>query len=363
MPRPAKVSSDSIDMLQVAKMFYREGLTKLDIADNLRIDPRTVSATLKRAIDTGMVHIEIRETQGNTSLKEQIGRKYPHILDIKILPTSGIVENKDQYFEMLQRFGKVAADLLDNMIERQERDRPFRVGISGGETLLEFVNAVPERLRANLHVHAVAVVPHGPSKMYASGVDPTINSTILWAKSGRRADHCHFTTIAPYDTKEKGARAHNFIQAQRAELAKNSTIKTVIEGMQNLDVVFTGLGTFTRPGPGFEFMNARLTTMSVLQPQLKIKDFVKLKAVGDLGYCLIDANGESNDDWRFFPSIGDYSHYKGVKYYRHMVQRKKPVVAIAGPFRLDPIKAALRGKLINILITDDVTAQQIAEGD
>jgi DNA-binding transcriptional regulator LsrR (DeoR family) len=35
-----------------------------------------------------------------------------------------------------------------------------------------------------------------------------------------------------------------------------------------------------------------------------------------------------------------------------MVEQKKPGVAIAGPYKLEPIKAGLKGKLFNVWITD-----------
>jgi len=42
-----------------------------------------------------------------------------------------------------------------------------------------------------------------------------------------------------------------------------------------------------------------------------------------------------------------------------MVEQNKPVVAIAGPYKLEPIKAALKGKLFNVWITDQHTAEEI----
>ncbi|MGD0798638.1 MAG: sugar-binding domain-containing protein [Acidobacteriaceae bacterium] len=363
MPKRVKFSEASIDMLRVAQLFYREKWNKQRIAESLNIDVRKVGATLERALQAGLVRIFIGETLENSLPEQQIKAKYPHMQKVLILPLHGRIETEQQYIGLLQRFGMVAASLLDDLIDRHGSKGPFRVGISGGETLLEFVNAVPDRLRRDLHVHATSVVPHGQPVMYASGVDPSTNATILWAKSGRIAGQCHYTTITPYDTDKTGIEARELIQTQAKMLSENPKIKAVIEEMRYLNVVFTGLGTLTSPAPEYSFMNKRLTTMGLLHPLITLEDFAQDEAVGDISYCLVNVDGKSDDKWRFFPAVGDHSDYPGVSYYRHMVEMEKPVIAIAGPFRLAPIKAVLRGKLVNILITDEDTAQQIVAGD
>ena len=361
MPRP-KNTPNAAQMLRVARMFYEDDKSKQDIAEKEKIDSRKVKWLLEQAKELDLVRITFRGTT-ESDLEHRIIRKYPHMLRVLILPLHGPVETTNQYGELLQRFALAAADHFDDLLKSHTSDMPLHVGISGGETLLEFVNAVPEQTRKNLHLHATTVVPHGQLAMSASHVDPSTNATILWAKSGRLPGHCHYTTVTPYDTKKRGMEARVFIRERLEELDRNSKIRAVIQGMQNLDVVYAGIGTLTPPAKADPIMKNRLTIMSLLEPLVTMKDLIKEKAVGDVSYCLIDADGNTSDDWRFFPRVGDYSEFKGEEFYRKMVEKKKAVIAMAGPYKLQPIKAALRGKLINTLITDEETARQLAEGD
>ena len=361
MPRP-KNTPNAAQMLRVARMFYEDDKSKQDIAEKEKIDSRKVKWLLEQAKELDLVRITFRGTT-ESDLEHRIIRNYPHMLRVLILPLHGPVETNTQYGELLQRFALATADHFKELLEKKTSDEPLHIGISGGETLYEFVKAVPEQARKNLHLHATTVVPHGQLAMSASHIDPSTNATVLWTKSGGLPGHCHYATITPFDTEKRGVEARKFIRERLIEFDRNSRIRAVIRGMHNLDVVFAGIGTLTPPPKCDPVMKNRLTIMSLLEPMITMKDLVAEKAVGDVSYCLIDADGNTRDEWRFFPRVGDYSDFQGVDYYRNMIAKKKPVIAMAGPYKLQPIKAALRGKLINTLITDEETARQLAEGN
>ena len=227
MPRP-KNTPNAAQMLRVARMFYEDDKTKQEIAKAEKIDSRKVKWLLEQAKELDLVRITFRGTT-ESDLEHRIRRKYLHLLRVLILPLHGPVETTAQYGELLQRFALATADHFEDLLLEHTSDEPLHVGISGGETLLEFVNAVPEQTRKNLHLHATTVVPHGQLAMSGSHVDPSTNATILWAKSGRLPGHCHYATITPFDTKERGVQARKFIRERLIEFDRNSKIRAVIQ--------------------------------------------------------------------------------------------------------------------------------------
>jgi len=366
-PRP-RDRADNALMRQVARMYYIEGKTRQTISKDLSLDPRKTSWLLDMAFKLGVVRIDIR---GETDA-EDLAARFQKKFDLKRVliappgPPIKTAQDAPLYTPLLRNLAVLAADYFDELVTRQEQDnpgQPFRVGISGGESLYQFVKAVPEKLRPQVHVHATSVVAHGQLEMSGSHVDPSTNCTNLWTKAGGLPGQCHYTTMTPYDTDAKGLpEARKFIKRELKRLTGNRKIEAVLTAAQNIDVAFTGLGTLTPPPGADAILMNRLTMMSLLQPNITLKDLVKENAVGDLSYCLFDENGNSNDDWRFFPMVGDFSEHKGLDFYRHMCDQRKTVIAIAGPYKLEPIKAALKGKLINVLITDEHTAREILEG-
>jgi deoxyribonucleoside regulator len=361
---------DNALMRQVARLYYVEGLTRQKISDQLELDPRRTSWLLEMALNLGVVRIDIRGESDEEELAARLQKKYG-LKRVLIGPSGPAIEtaaDTELYAPVLRNLAVLAADYFDELVSRQEQENPgvpLHVGISGGESLFEFVKAVPEKLRLNLHVHATSVVAHGHLEMSGSHVDPSTNCTNLWTKAGGKPGHCHYTTMTPYDIDAKGlSKVRPLIMGQLKRLRGNRKIEAVLREAQNIDVAFTGLGTLTPPPGADAVLMNRLTMMSLLQPNIKLDDLAKEKAVGDLSYCLFDENGESDASWRFFPMVGDFpedSKFKGVDFYRNMCEKRKTVIAVAGPYKLEPIKAALKGKLINVLVTDQHTVRKLVE--
>jgi len=360
---------DNAQMRQVARMYYLEGLTRQKISEQLGLDPRKTSWLLDMARQLEVVRIDIRGETKQEELAARLQRKY-ELKQVLIAPPSPPIQTLQDaplYQPLLRNLAILAADYFDELVNRQQQEnpgQPYRIGISGGESLYAFVQAVQEKQRPNLHVHATCVVAHGQLETFGSHVDPSTNCTNLWTKAGGLPGHCHYTTMTPFDTDARGPEARRFIKRELKRLLANRKIEAVLTEAQNIDVAFVGLGTLTPPrGADATLMN-RLTMVSLLQPLITLKELRDEGAVGDLAYCLFDEEGNSREDWRFFPTVGDFPEdyeYKGVDFYREMVKQRKPVIAIAGPFKVEPIKAALKGRLINVLLTDEHTAEELVE--
>jgi DNA-binding transcriptional regulator LsrR (DeoR family) len=364
MPRQRKVATTA-EMLEAARLFYRQKLQKREIARRLSTDIRAVTWLLKQAEDQGLVKVYIHETT-ETDLQHRVLQKFPHLKEALIVSVPSTAEasqptiqtatkshqdgsNPRPDAEILRRLAVLAAEYFDRLVDNQAR-RTLRVGVTGGESLLEFANAVPDRKREGVHFYPTALVGRGRSPSSAFHVDAVANATILWARSGRFQDHCHYATVSPYDSKKRGMPARAFIQAELKRIADSTSIKAVVKEMDKIDIAFAGVGIVNPTG--------RMTMTGLLNPIVTAQELRDEGAVADFCYNLIDDQGLGQDRWQFFLTAGHYSQYRGLAFFHHMVETGKRVVAIAGPRKLPAVMAALKAKVFNVWITDSATANE-----
>lgn len=101
--------------------------------------------------------------------------------------------------------------------------------------------------------------------------------------------------------------------------------------------------------------------MGVLRPLgIKPEELSAEGAIGDLCCSPFDSEGRGKDNWRFFLAAGHYDpKRRGVDFYRKMVEDGKSVIVMVGAYKVPAIVAALKGKLFNVLVTDEASAREI----
>jgi len=122
--------------------------------------------------------------------------------------------------------------------------------MSGGETLLEVMNALDDHPRRGVHFCASAFL--GRSRLRsASHVDPATVATVAWARSGRLSGHCFYATIPPPEAEYNLALPlAERKEALRRELKRAADIKPVqilIEELDDIAVAFAGIGVVIPP--------------------------------------------------------------------------------------------------------------------
>ena len=190
MPRPKK-TPDTAAMLEAAHLYYEKELSKQKIADRLRVDPREVTWLLSEARRLRLVRIDIPGLPEN-ELADRVAEKFQ--LE-KVLIAVGqrdrdkplAPKTSDQYDAMLRNCGVLAADYF-NQLADSAGTKPFHAGVSGGETVLEFVNAVQERERKNVHIYTTALIGGGgyrnPSRTFCLSLPPASYSANAGACRG-----------------------------------------------------------------------------------------------------------------------------------------------------------------------------------
>jgi deoxyribonucleoside regulator len=352
-------------MREVARMYYVEERTRQEISAELGLDPRKVTWLLDQAKELGVVRITILGPP-QEELAAQIKIKYPHLQRVLIAPGEDIKTGKRQSVDevtrqvdkLFERFAVLASDYFEAMFDRHPVGKQFHLGVTGGHRLLQFANAVPARPRKNLFVHAVALIGRGPLAK-SSHVEPSVVASLLWTRSGSFDGKCEYQTVEPYQLDGMSQQeAREAIKKELGRLKQIPSIHKVIDDLNDLDAVFAGFGFPSEPQ-----LEARMgMTGSLLESVTTAQQLAEEGVVGDFCYCPYDADGQSSDRWRFFLTAGDYSKYPGIEFYKNMVANGKKVVAFGGPSLLPVIKAALKAKIVNVLIIDEHTAQQLAKG-
>lgn len=351
------------DILQVARLFYNDELSKNSIAKKMGIDPRTVNVALKRARETGMVEIKIRETAFNKSLEDQLIEKYPHLKRVLTLPTLGPITTAEQHAEIVRRMGELAADYFEEYMNQQRG--PVHVALSGGVSVLETVNAILPKDRPNLFIHVTALVGYGAESETHNHLIPAVNVSILWAKSGKHpGDHLSYATVPPLPNDLDALAQIPSIKAALADMEKIN-IAFVAPVVVNLDRNLAVLHEDDKT------LRNQLSTTTLLPPHDR-RALAKAKAVAFFSYQPIDKDGNAAMDpnsaqpkaLQYFLSGGYGTDHPGVDFYKRLVKKGRTVVALGGPFKLPAIKAALKGKLMNVWVTDEDTARTIlTKGD
>jgi len=338
MPRTADTPNPA-QMLEAARLFYVEDEAKQDIAERLRIDSRKVTALLKQARETGVVKI----TLSGIAAEQKLRTRYPHLQRVMIVPGPRITAKK--YPELLRQFAVVGANYFDELVQNHPRGRELHIGITGGETLLEFAGAVPDRLRDNVFIHATSFVGHGKFGNSGTNVIPGVNAAVLWSRCGRILGNYEYATVPPppFDLDQ---------------MAGIPAIREVLDDMRLIDVAFASMG-MVKPPKSAPKLRGKLSMTQLLHQMVSTDELVHQGVVADFANCLVDKNGNGRPEWRYFLTAGYGTEYSDVEFYRRMVEQKKKVVVIGGPFKIPALMAGLRGKLFSIFITDQHSAAAI----
>jgi DNA-binding transcriptional regulator LsrR (DeoR family) len=145
----------------------------------------------------------------------------------------------------------------------------------------------------------------------------------------------------------------------------NTLVQKAVKNMHGLDVVFGGIGGYGIP----DDLKTRLTMEGFVQSIIAPEKLIEQGAAGDYSYCTYDHIGDGkkdrngNDAWRFFITAGHDSKTPGIEFFKNMAATPgKKVVAIGGPYLTPAIKAALKGKICNVIILDEYSAKEIVAG-
>ncbi|MBV9880234.1 MAG: sugar-binding transcriptional regulator [Gemmatirosa sp.] len=318
MARP-RSAPDLYLLSKVSTLYYLRDQTQQDIAERLRISRPTVSRLLQEARDQGIVQITVAPPRGlHIELETRLEDRY----GLEAVQVASGEAGQDPAL-LRRQVGVAAAAYLARTIQPNET-----LGLAWGTTLNAMVQAM-----APLPTPGVRVVQTlggiGPPDAEAYAADLVRRLAQLLGAG---------TVLLPAPGVVATA-------AVRDVLRDDPHVQTALRQLDALDTVYVGIGA--------------LATNPVLNdghslPAGTLAELRDAGAVGDIALRFFDAEGtpvETSLDGRLLGITTD------------QLRRVRRVVAVAsGPEKEQAIRAALRAKLVNVLIIDEPTAQALAGG-
>jgi DNA-binding transcriptional regulator LsrR (DeoR family) len=313
------MDNEKVDrLIEIAKAYYLENRTQSEIAKSLGITRSQVSRDLKEARERGIVEININiPGQESEALARAIKARFPHLIDAIIAPSFTTDPEARRAIA-----GRYAANYLMRSVSPHQK-----IVLGCGRTLRSMVNALQRTEIPGISVlQAMGNLGHE-----AHGIDYNEICSTAASAFGAKA----FYISSPAILGEKSGPASDLIQA-------NPTIETVLNLAHQADVYVIGLGSLES--------DLLYTKVGMIQEQelTAIAD----RAVGDICGRFFDIDGREQP-------TAFANRIVGIEL-KDLQQASLSIAVAVGLDKVAPILGALRGKWINVLVTDENTARSLA---
>ena len=302
-------------IVKVSRLYYFEGQTQAEIAKKIGVSRPVISKLLNKARDNGIVEIYIKDENAHTvELEHQLEKKY-QLKEAIVVPTSGM--NTEMVKHSL---GKAASFYISKNINGKKS-----LGISWGSTLAKFVQEYPYEQHQKLKI-----IP-------------------LVGGMGRKLVEIHSNLLA-YQLAQKMNSNCSYLYAPamvesvelRQRLIESEDIAMVLEEGRNVDMAVVGIGN--------PFEGSTMTTMDYLKED-DLQSLKQAGAVGDIGSRFYDQAGNEIKHPLNDLVIGlNISEYKRIP---------EVIGIVEGTHKVESVRAALKGRYLDVLVIDDVTADLI----
>ena len=308
-------------LVKVARLYYEQELTQLEIARQLRLSRQKVQRLLQQAQADGIVRITIHPIPGAfIGLEKELEQRFG-LREALVMETS----NFDDYQIVIREVGAAASEYLLHILQPQDS-----IVISWGGTMLGLVNA----LSAN---------PPRPSLREIS----VVQGLGGWGDPGHE--------VHAYDLTRRMAQAlgGTAVLLPAPAVAGTPAARDAIYAdpfvQHSLDLGRTA--SLAIMGIGAPRQDSLLMHAGNIVQWSEMQELQQKGAVGDINLRYFDKSGQ-----RIPSDLDD----RVIGLSLEEIQAIKQVIGIAGgAAKVKAILGALNGKLINVLITDQKTAEQI----
>ena len=304
-------------MTKVARLYYVDRLRQTEIADQLDISQATISRLLKRAQDEQIVRINISAPAGTYA---DLERELESVYGLK---EAIVVESLPNEKQIMRDLGSAAAYYLDTTLKPKEV-----IGISSwSSTLLATVSAMTP-ITKPIGAQVIQIL---------GGVgNPTAESDAVYIVSRLAALVQGQSILLPVPAV---VGAHD----TRQLYLQDPFVCDTIERFDSVTLALVGIGSV-------EPSDLLASSGNVFSSQ-ELESLRTLGAVGDVCLRFFDADGAP---------IQTPLNDRVIGMELEQLRKVKRSVGIAGgPRKLAAIRGAVRGGVVNVLITDSFTAQAL----
>ncbi len=305
---------------KVARLYYEHGLQQAEIGEFLSLSQATVSRLIKRAHDEKIVRTSVTTPTGvYTDLEDALVQAY----DIKDAIVTDSAIDDDEV--VLRDIGAAAAFYLENSIRNGEV-----IGISSwSATLLAMV----ESMHPVPHVKGVKVV------QILGGVGNPAAETYATRLVSRLVQLVHGE---PVFLAAPGVLGNE--DTQKA-LLEDPLIRDSMKHFEQVTLALVGIGE-VKP-------SSLLATSGNVFTMDELEDLRQHGAKGDILVRFFDQDGQ--------PIMSALNERVVGMNLEQLRQVRRSVGIAGGKRKVEAIRAALRGKLVNRLITDQFTAKRLID--
>lgn len=313
------METDRIELLaSIASWYFEENLTQTEIAHRTGYSPSMISRFLTEARRSGIVEIRINHPNPR---RVDLELELQHKLDLKMVRV--VACGKMEHSQMLRRLGSIAARLIE-----EQAHKNMTIGVSWGSAVYETVTAL--RMSPDRGVSVLLMMGSLDTE------NPEISGPVVTQQLARALQGRYKILPAPLMVDNESIRE---------TLLNDSRVRRVMDEFRNIELALVGVGTN-------EPENSALLGAGYLNRE-QCRDLTQDGSVGDVCAIFFDRNGNliDNNVSRCVVGISAAD-----------LTRIPTIIGVAGgKFKILPIIGASRAKLINVLVTDDVTAQGILE--
>ena len=304
---------------EVARMYYIEGMSQLEIANILYFSKAKVSRALRIAREEHIVEFQInyplkRSIKLETELKRRFGLK-------ETLVVTDLYENRNTDIS-IKRIGEMAASYLDEILKDGDS-----IGIAWGRTMYQTVRQLKPTSPRRIQV----------LQLMGNSMDDyqmDIDVTTLTERMARTFQGTATRLYAPMYVNS---------DIVRKELLKEPIIRKTMEKIRTVDYALTGIADVSLEHPK--------STWAGYLTERKKRELERKGAVGYLCGYFLDKDGNKLPDPINDKIIG--ISFEDLKRVPHII------AAAGGLDKTNAIRAALKGNLIHCLITDSRIAEKL----
>lgn len=305
-------------LYRIAHAYYVRELTQREIAARFRLSRPKVSRLLKQGRDEGIIDFVLVPPPGDLAdLEHQLETRYG-LEEVVVVATA----DPQDPVSVSRQLGPAGAECLIRSLKDHAT-----LAMSWGTTLRSVIEALPARSWP--HTQVVQMLGGlGDPAAESHGVDLTYR---MAESLGAR----------PRPVLSPGVVANRTV---RDALLADPQVRGTLNLAASADVAIVGIGV---PIAGSVVMRAGILT------EAEVADLVERGAVGDIALRFIDAWGEP---------VEHRINGRTIGLELEAIIRIPRVIGVAGGAeKRDVIRAALRGRLVDVLVTDQATAEALTE--
>jgi len=315
-------------MVQCLELYYRQQKHQKEIAKTLGVSSSKVSRLLKRAFADGLIRVELDLPQNprlEATLMERFGLR-----DAVVVPAGSP-------HELREELGAAAARYFEKVATNGTS-----VGVSCGFTLYHTIRQLRERRFRELTLFPLS----GESTLKLVDLFP---NTLVGMMAAKYRPH---VTAFALPVQLFGSRRE--IEAERRRLLKNPQIRRIYQQAHDVRIALVGIGMIGEATPGF---------CSLAESYgVSVRKLRRLGVVGEINYQPFDAQGQLSDRRELRGLTRRVLAVSADRLREISRSDGKYVIAVAGgPEKREAIRGALRGRFMNVLITDENTALSLVE--